>query len=80
MPQWISQNDRYVQSDRDSSHAMKSFQNTELRYKDILIQNTASESRVAESSMLLVVHEPDSTSNVNVLQRLFTNTFSGSRE
>ena len=30
--------------------------------------------------MLLVVHEPDSTSNVNVLQRLFNNTFSGSRE
>ena len=29
--------------------------------------------------MLLVVHEPDSTSNVNVPQRLFINTFSGSR-
>ena len=39
MPQWISQNDRYVQSDRDSSHAMKSFQNTERRYSDMLIQN-----------------------------------------
>ena len=39
MPQWISQNDRHVQSDRDSSHAMKSFQNTERRYRDMLIQN-----------------------------------------
>ena len=31
MPQWISQYGRYVQSDRDSFHAMKSFQNTEGR-------------------------------------------------
>ena len=39
MPQWISQYARYVQSDRDSFHAMKSFQNTEWRNKDMLIQN-----------------------------------------
>ena len=46
----------------------------------MLIQNQASESRVEESSWLLVAHEPDSTSSVNVLQILFVSTFSGSRE
>ena len=46
----------------------------------MLIQNHIVRVKSCGMSMLLVAHEPDSTSSVNVLQRLFVNTFSGSRE